>query len=139
MGNATTNTTKVIHCYNYRGKGHIARQCTQPKRPKKSRWFKEKMLLAQALTDDLDALDSDCDEAPSYSEQPIFVDDTNIKITSDNNVILYEQYLQQNGNEVVQDTTSSEQQDAMIVSVIEEMSNHVAKCNAVNQENKTVN
>ncbi|GKE11319.1 hypothetical protein Tco_1414870 [Tanacetum coccineum] len=109
-------------------------------------------------TNELDAFDSDCDEAPSasvvlmaklsaydldvlseYSEQPIFVDDTNIEITCDNNVISYEQYLQQNKNEVVQDTTSSEQQDAMIMSVIEEMSNQVAKCNAVNKENKTVN
>ncbi|GJY65402.1 hypothetical protein Tco_0467640 [Tanacetum coccineum] len=101
---------------------------------------------------------ADCDEAPSasavlmaklsaydldvlseYSKQPIFVDDTNIKITRDNNVISYEQYLQQNKNEVVQDTTSFEQQDAMIIFVIEQMSNQVVKCNAVNQENKTVN
>nr|GEY53907.1 hypothetical protein [Tanacetum cinerariifolium] len=28
--------------------GHIARQCTQPKRAQNSEWFKEKMLLAQA-------------------------------------------------------------------------------------------
>ncbi|GKB38145.1 hypothetical protein Tco_0883087 [Tanacetum coccineum] len=116
------------------GEGHMARQCTEPKRPKNSEWFKEKILLAQALkTDDLDAFDSDCDEAPSasallmaklsaydldilseYSEQPIFVDDLNIEITSDSNVISYEQYMKQNENEVVQDTTSSKQQDAMI-------------------------
>ncbi|GKD00654.1 retrovirus-related pol polyprotein from transposon TNT 1-94 [Tanacetum coccineum] len=109
-------------------------------------------------TDDLDAFDSDCDEAPSasvvlmaklyaydldvlskYSKQPVFVDNSNIDITSDRNVISYEQYMQQNKNEVVQDTTSSEQQDAMIMFVIEKMSTHVAKCNEVNQENKTVN
>ncbi|GKG45315.1 hypothetical protein Tco_0495393, partial [Tanacetum coccineum] len=28
---------------------HMARQCTQQKRPKNFEWFKEKMLLAQAL------------------------------------------------------------------------------------------
>ncbi|GKE21259.1 hypothetical protein Tco_1432771 [Tanacetum coccineum] len=102
-------------------------------------------------TDNLNAFNSDCDEAPSasaflmaklfaydsdvlfeYSKQPIFVNNTNIDITSDNNVISYEKYMQQNKNEVVQDTTSSEQQDAMIMSVIEEMSKQVAKCNAVN-------
>ncbi|GKC84554.1 hypothetical protein Tco_1140271 [Tanacetum coccineum] len=65
-----------------------------------------------------------------YSEQPVFVD---------NNVIFYDQYMKENESEVVQDTTSFEQQDAMIMSVIEEMSNQVAKSNAVNQENKTVN
>ncbi|GJR13239.1 integrase, catalytic region, zinc finger, CCHC-type containing protein [Tanacetum coccineum] len=50
----------------HNGEGHMARQCTQPKRPRNSAWFKEKMLLVQALesgqTDDLDAYDSDCDD-----------------------------------------------------------------------------
>nr|GEY90369.1 hypothetical protein [Tanacetum cinerariifolium] len=31
----------------YQGEWHMARQCTQPKRPKNSAWFKEKMLLVQ--------------------------------------------------------------------------------------------
>ncbi|GKE83623.1 hypothetical protein Tco_1557365 [Tanacetum coccineum] len=48
------------------GEGRMARQCTQPKRPRNSAWFKEKMLLIQAQesgqTDDLDAYDSDCDD-----------------------------------------------------------------------------
>ncbi|GKC51341.1 hypothetical protein Tco_1074086 [Tanacetum coccineum] len=63
----------------------MARQCTKPKWPKNSEWFKEKMLLAQSLearvvldeeqiafladggTEDLDAFNSDYDEAPSAS------------------------------------------------------------------------
>ncbi|GJR50367.1 reverse transcriptase domain-containing protein [Tanacetum coccineum] len=49
MGTNITNQSKVIRCYNCKGKGHMARHCTQPKRPKNSEWFKEKMLLAQAL------------------------------------------------------------------------------------------
>ncbi|GKB18555.1 hypothetical protein Tco_0852478, partial [Tanacetum coccineum] len=74
-----------------------------------------------------------------YSEQPVIDDDLNIEITSDNNVISYDQYLKENKNEVVQSTTSPEQHDAMIMSVIDDMSNQVAKCNTVNQENKTLN
>nr|GEX08381.1 hypothetical protein [Tanacetum cinerariifolium] len=31
-----------------KGEGHMARQCTQPKRPRNSAWFKEKTLLVQA-------------------------------------------------------------------------------------------
>ncbi|GKC33194.1 hypothetical protein Tco_1040488 [Tanacetum coccineum] len=31
MGNATANQSKVGRCYNYKGEGHMARQCTQPK------------------------------------------------------------------------------------------------------------
>ncbi|GKA07837.1 hypothetical protein Tco_0687061 [Tanacetum coccineum] len=30
------------------GEGHMARQCTQPKRPRNSTWFTEKILLVQA-------------------------------------------------------------------------------------------
>ncbi|GKC94971.1 hypothetical protein Tco_1160413 [Tanacetum coccineum] len=46
--NVTANQSKVIQCYNYKGKGHVAKQCTQPKRKHNSKWFKEKLLLAQA-------------------------------------------------------------------------------------------
>nr|GEZ84767.1 hypothetical protein [Tanacetum cinerariifolium] len=74
-----------------------------------------------------------------YFEQPVFVTNSNIEITSDSNVISYDQYLKENKNEVVHGTTSLEQQDVMIMSVIDKISNHVAKCNAVNQENKIMN
>ncbi|GKA99258.1 hypothetical protein Tco_0827195 [Tanacetum coccineum] len=30
------------------GEGHMARQCTQPKRPRNAAWFKEKGMLAEA-------------------------------------------------------------------------------------------
>ncbi|GKE45224.1 hypothetical protein Tco_1472508, partial [Tanacetum coccineum] len=46
---------------------------------------------------------------------------------------------QESKNAVVQDTTATTQQDAMIISIIEEMSNQVAQCNEVNKVNKTVN
>nr|GEW35508.1 hypothetical protein [Tanacetum cinerariifolium] len=39
---------KVIKCYNYQGKGHMARQGNQPKKRKDASWFKEKVLLVQA-------------------------------------------------------------------------------------------
>ncbi|GKE50095.1 hypothetical protein Tco_1481353, partial [Tanacetum coccineum] len=32
----------------YKGEGHIARQCSQPKRPRNAAWFKEKAMLAEA-------------------------------------------------------------------------------------------
>ncbi|GKD76351.1 hypothetical protein Tco_1338972, partial [Tanacetum coccineum] len=164
------------------GKGHMARQCTQPKRPRNAAWFKEKMLLAQAqesgqvldeeqlvfladpgITDchdiqptiihnaafqtgDIDAYDSDCDDISSakavlmanlssygsdvlyevpqhdtyqhdnmlnqsvqetpYFEQPLIDYVRDNEITSDSNIISYEQYLQQTQNASVQDTNS---------------------------------
>ncbi|GJV52869.1 retrovirus-related pol polyprotein from transposon TNT 1-94 [Tanacetum coccineum] len=80
VGNANPGQAKPIKCYNYNGIGHIARQCTHPKRLQNSEYFKDKMLLMQAqengvvldeekllfiTADQCDAFDSDVDEAPT--------------------------------------------------------------------------
>ncbi|GJV29864.1 retrovirus-related pol polyprotein from transposon TNT 1-94 [Tanacetum coccineum] len=47
-GNYATSQTRVMKCYNCQGEGHMARQCTQPKRPRNTTWFKEKLMLDEA-------------------------------------------------------------------------------------------
>ncbi|GKC45942.1 retrovirus-related pol polyprotein from transposon TNT 1-94 [Tanacetum coccineum] len=47
-GNNAGGQTRVVKCYNCQGEGHMARQCTQPKRPRNAAWFKEKAMLAEA-------------------------------------------------------------------------------------------
>nr|GEU96648.1 hypothetical protein [Tanacetum cinerariifolium] len=42
------NGRRVIVCYNCKGKGHMSKQCTKPKRKRDDAWFKEKVLLVQA-------------------------------------------------------------------------------------------
>ncbi|GKE40820.1 hypothetical protein Tco_1464225 [Tanacetum coccineum] len=110
------------------------------------------------LQDNIDTFDLDCDKVHAaqaafmatllsydsdvlskYCEQPAFVDDSNIELTSESNIISYEQYLKENKSEVVYSTPSPKQKNAMIMSVIGEMSNQVAKCNADNQETMIVN
>ncbi|GJW19834.1 retrovirus-related pol polyprotein from transposon TNT 1-94 [Tanacetum coccineum] len=47
-GNANVGQGKLIKCYNCNGLGHMAWNCTQPKHPQNSDFFKDKMLLMQA-------------------------------------------------------------------------------------------
>ncbi|GJR51203.1 putative ribonuclease H-like domain-containing protein [Tanacetum coccineum] len=202
-GNTTSGQARVVRCYNCQGEGHMARQCTQPKRPRNAAWYKEKAMLAEAQeagqildeeqlafladpgiladqaqtiiphnaafqTEDLDTYDSDCDdlstaqavlmanisnygsdiisEVPNSEtylndmdnqsvqalqdfEQTLVMDFIDNEISSDSNIIPYSQYLQETQQATVQDTNLQAQQDSMILSVIEQMSeqmiNHV--------------
>nr|GEW54253.1 integrase, catalytic region, zinc finger, CCHC-type, peptidase aspartic, catalytic [Tanacetum cinerariifolium] len=39
---------RTIICYNFKGEGHMSKQCTKPKRKRDDAWFKDKVLLVQA-------------------------------------------------------------------------------------------
>nr|GEZ88062.1 integrase, catalytic region, zinc finger, CCHC-type, peptidase aspartic, catalytic [Tanacetum cinerariifolium] len=79
QGQARPGQARTVKCYNCNGTGHIARNCTQPKRPQNFEYFKDKMLLMQAQenedlalnvdnvfqAEDCDAFHSDVDEAPT--------------------------------------------------------------------------
>ncbi|GKD97783.1 retrovirus-related pol polyprotein from transposon TNT 1-94, partial [Tanacetum coccineum] len=47
-GNVAVGPSRVMKCYNCQGEGHMARQCTQPKRIRNATWFKKKLMLAEA-------------------------------------------------------------------------------------------
>nr|GEV50849.1 hypothetical protein [Tanacetum cinerariifolium] len=44
----TLGKQRVIMRYNCKGKGHMSKQCTKPKRKRDKEWFKDKVLLVQA-------------------------------------------------------------------------------------------
>ncbi|GJS64278.1 hypothetical protein Tco_0678842 [Tanacetum coccineum] len=112
--------------------------------------------------DDLDAYDSDCDElntakvalmanlshygldalAEVHNHDNVnnnVMNHLETKITSDSNIIPYSQYVIESQQAAVQNSNSSAQQDALILSVIEQLKTQVANCTKINLENKSVN
>ncbi|GKA14942.1 hypothetical protein Tco_0694588 [Tanacetum coccineum] len=75
----------------------------------------------------------------SYSKQTHLVNYPDNEITSNSNIIHYSQYQLETQNAAVQDTNSSTQQDAIILSVFEQLSNQVTNCNKVSKDNLIAN
>ncbi|GKA26582.1 retrovirus-related pol polyprotein from transposon TNT 1-94, partial [Tanacetum coccineum] len=46
--NNASGQARIVKCYNCQGEGHMARQCTQPKRPRNATWYKDNAMLAEA-------------------------------------------------------------------------------------------
>nr|GEV24489.1 hypothetical protein [Tanacetum cinerariifolium] len=94
-------------------------------------------------TNDFDAFDSDCDDGPSAKAvliDNIFSYDSDVLFDVPFHEINIVNYMssQKTKTPIVQRTSSSTQQDELLMSVIKEMSSQVAKCNTVQQENKVV-
>ncbi|GKE49582.1 hypothetical protein Tco_1480840, partial [Tanacetum coccineum] len=58
------------------------------------------------------------------------------EIHSDSIIILYSQYLQESQDAVIQDTNSSTPNDLLVLSLVEQMTDHVAHLDKENQKNK---
>nr|GEW15120.1 integrase, catalytic region, zinc finger, CCHC-type, peptidase aspartic, catalytic [Tanacetum cinerariifolium] len=98
--------------------------------------------------DDLDAYDSDCDETNSakialmanlshYGSDNLAESET--EIISDSNIIPYSQYVSGSQYAAVQNSNFLTQQDALIISVIEQLKTQVVNYTKINQDNKSVN
>ncbi|GJX16767.1 hypothetical protein Tco_0217599 [Tanacetum coccineum] len=162
-GNITSGQAKVVKCYNCQGEGHILdeEQITFLEDPGIPADQAQTIIPRNAVfqTEDLDTYDSDCDDLSTVQavlmanisnygsdiisedfEQTPVMDFTDNEISSNSNIIPYSQYFQETQQATVQDTNLQAQQDSMILSVIEQMSeqmiNHVNNWEKANKEQK---
>ncbi|GKC26317.1 retrovirus-related pol polyprotein from transposon TNT 1-94 [Tanacetum coccineum] len=126
-GNYAAGQPRVVTCYNCQGEGHMARQCTQPKRPRNVAWFKEKLMLveAQERTEDLDNYDSDCDDL-SLAKVVLMANLSSCD----------PEVLSESQDIVIQDTNPSAPNDLLVLSLVEQMIDHVAHLDKENKTNK---
>ncbi|GJV42533.1 hypothetical protein Tco_1420973 [Tanacetum coccineum] len=85
-----------------------------------------------------DMINQDVQEM-QYSEQTHIDDFQDNEILSDSNIISYFQYLQELQDAIIQDTNSSAPYDLLVLSLVEQMTDHVAHLDKENQTNKMVN
>nr|GFD10875.1 hypothetical protein [Tanacetum cinerariifolium] len=98
--------------------------------------------------DDLDAYDLDCNDLSlakadvqemQYYEQTHVDEFEDNKIYSGSNIITYSQCLQESQDAVTQDTIPSAPNDLLVLSLVEQMTDHIAHLDMENQTNKMVN
>nr|GFA35646.1 hypothetical protein [Tanacetum cinerariifolium] len=153
----TSGRQRLIVCYNCKGEGHMAKQCTKPKRKRDAEWFKDKVLLVQAQAngqvlqeDELDFL-ADPGMAESSTNQTVVT--TNASYQADDldaydsdcdelnsaKVALMANLSHYGSDNLAENSTLPAIQDDLILSVIKQLKTQVVNCTKLNQDNKQVN
>nr|GEX80503.1 hypothetical protein [Tanacetum cinerariifolium] len=147
---------RVIVCYNYKGEGHMSKQCTKPKRKRDAEWFKDKVLLVQAQAngqvlqeEEMEFL-ADPGMAESSSNQNFGT--TNAAYQADDldaydsdcdelnsvKIALMANLSHYGSDNLAENSTIPALQDDLILSVIEQQKTQVVNCTKINQDNKKV-
>ncbi|GJY94496.1 hypothetical protein Tco_0510857 [Tanacetum coccineum] len=125
VGSTTTSQTKIIRCYNFQKAVLDEEQMdfladnrdavTKGQAPSARVVLMAKLyayysdVLSEVPSHDINLQNNVFDthvQELQYSEQPPFIDDSNIESMSDSHITSYDQYLKESENETVQDTTS---------------------------------
>ncbi|GJX72531.1 retrovirus-related pol polyprotein from transposon TNT 1-94 [Tanacetum coccineum] len=135
VSGSNTGKQRTIICYNCKGEGHIAKQCTNQQKRDET-WSPINHHNNAACQPMIWMLYSDCDELT----QPRLLlwnlsrngsnalTESETEITSDSNIIPYSQYLSEAQQETVQNPNSSAQQDVLILSIYKEEVKDLKKC-----------
>nr|GFB14554.1 hypothetical protein [Tanacetum cinerariifolium] len=78
-------------------------------------------------------------QAMPSSEQSNVMNHSETEINNDSNIIPYSQYASESQQPAAQYSNSSAQQDALILSVIEQLKTQVVNCTKINLDNKSIN
>ncbi|GJT31783.1 integrase, catalytic region, zinc finger, CCHC-type containing protein [Tanacetum coccineum] len=150
-GNNISGHARVVKCYICQGEGHMAKQCTQPKRTRNATWYKDKAMLAKAqeagqiLEEEQLAFLVDPRVPDGQVVQTIIpnndafqTEDLDTYDSDCDDISNAKAVLMANISNYGSDVISEAQQDSMILSMIEQMSkqmiNHVNNWEKANKE-----
>nr|GEW38175.1 hypothetical protein [Tanacetum cinerariifolium] len=148
---------RVIVCYNYKGEGHMSKQCTKPKRKRDAEWFKDKVLLVQPQAngqvlqeEELEFL-TNPGTAESSSNQTVVTNnaayqaddldayDSDCDEINSAKIALMANLSHYGSDNLAENSNLPALQDDLILSVIEQLKTQVVTCTKINQDNKHVN
>nr|GEY52469.1 hypothetical protein [Tanacetum cinerariifolium] len=161
VSRSNSRKQRTVICYNYKGEGHMSKQCTKTKRKRDDSWFKDKVLLVQAQANDQILHEEElaflADQgiaegqatqivitySATYQANDLDAYESNCDEINTTKVPLIEN-LSHFGSDVlieaaVQNSNSFAQQDTLISSVIEQLKTQVINCTKTNLDNKSVN
>nr|GEX00079.1 hypothetical protein [Tanacetum cinerariifolium] len=81
----------------------------------------------------------DVQATSTFEQSNILNQSEETEITSDSNIISYSQYMNESQYTPVQNFSSPELHDDLILSVIEQLKTQVVSCTKINQDNKNIN
>ncbi|GJY88528.1 hypothetical protein Tco_0503156 [Tanacetum coccineum] len=113
---------RTVICYNYKGEGHMSKQCTKPKRKRDDSWFKDKVLLVQAHANGQILHEQE----QAFLANPIFTEGQ-----ATQTVITY-------NTDVLADVHNPDNMDNNMINQ-EQLKSQVMNCTKINLDNKSVN
>ncbi|GKA46332.1 putative ribonuclease H-like domain-containing protein [Tanacetum coccineum] len=150
-GNVIGNNSNQIRCYNCRGLGHLARNCTVKSRRRDAAYLQTQLLIAQkeeagiqlqAEEFDLMVAAADLDEieeANANSELLEPIPEPHQVQQNDSNVISEVSSMEQDGGTVDQHLATVEETHAYFESLYNNLAIEVEKVNSVNRKMKETN
>ncbi|GKF30332.1 uncharacterized mitochondrial protein-like protein [Tanacetum coccineum] len=148
---SNTGKQRTIICYNCKGEGHIAKQCTKPKRKRDDTWFNDKVLLVQAqasgqaLTKDEIAFLADPGLHDNQTSQSVITHnaayqaddldayDSDCDELNSAKIALMANLSRNGSDALTENSNSSAQQDVLILSMFDQITTQVMHCNTVNK------